>query len=145
MKRQGRDYEEDLRHLYEAMAESVANMTEAEVLAEATAEGMDVHAVAEDLRGMARGIARDVRLRSLQAARERYEQERDALAARVVRLPASPAERRALLERTLTRKPELQPYLTAAAREINDLPDDDVESMLHDLAALGCLDDMKEK
>ena len=145
MKRQERDHEEDLRHLSEAVAESVADMTEAEVLAEAMAEGVDVHAVAEELRGMAREIAREVRLRPLQDARRHYERERDALAARVVRLPASPSERRALLQQTLARKPELQPYLTAAARELNDLPDGDIESMLRQLAALGCIDDVGEQ
>jgi hypothetical protein len=124
------------------MAESVAGMTDDEVLAEAREEGVDTKATADELREMARRIAREVRLRPLRAARERYEQERNALSSQTLRLPVSAGERRALLQQALTRRPELQPLLTAAARELKDLPDDDVESMLRDLAALGCLDDL---
>ncbi|MFI5165155.1 MAG: hypothetical protein ACHQQS_00885 [Thermoanaerobaculales bacterium] len=142
MSQQGRDYEKEVMRFCEAMAESVAGMTEDEVLAEAREEGVDATAVADKLRGMARAIGREVRLRPLRAAREQFERDRNVLQERAWPLPASAAERRALLQRALTRRPELEPLLTAAARELKDLPDDDVESMLRDLAALGCLDDL---
>ena len=57
------------------------------------------------------------------------------------RLPEAAAERRALLAATLTRRPELRSLVTAAARELKDLPDDDVSSMLRHLAALGVLNE----
>lgn len=140
MSQQGRDYEKELLRFCEAMAESVASMTEEEVLASAREEGIDTKSSAAELRDMAQKIAREVRLKPLRTAREKYERDRDVLQGQSWRLPASGPERRALLQEVLTRRPELQPLLTAAARELKDLPDEDVESMLRDLAALGCLD-----
>jgi hypothetical protein len=120
-------------------------MTDEEILAEAREEGTDPRVKADQLRRMADALAREVRLRPLRAARAQYEREHAALQARTRELPDSPAERRALLQRAFTRRPELQGLLTAAARDLKDVPDDDVESMLRNLAALGGLDDLPGK
>lgn len=137
-----RNYERELHRLCDAMADAVGRMTDEEIFTEAREEGTDPTAKADQLHQMAGELAREVRLRPLHAARARYEREHAALQGRTWALPASPAERRALLQRAFTRRPELQGLLTAAARDLKDVPDDDVESMLRNLAALGGLDDL---
>lgn len=140
-----RDYEEELRRLCDAMADAVAGMDDEQILAEAREEGTDPAARAAALRRMVADTVEDVRLRPLRAARAEYERERAALKGRTWTLPDSPAERRALLQHAFTKRPELQGLLTAAARELRDLPDDDVASILRNLAALGGLDDIREE
>lgn len=136
-----RNYEEELRHLCDAMADTVRRLTDEEILEQAHEDGIDAHAVAEELRAMAQSTSESVRLRPLRAARAKYERDAASLKNVSWRLPEAAAERRALLENTLTRRPELLGFVTAAARELKDVPDDDVTSMLRHLAALGVLDE----
>jgi len=133
-----RSYEEELGYVCDAMADAVSRLTDEEILEEARADGIDAHAVAEELRARAKAISESVRLRPLRAAKAKHEQNASRLKSLSWQLPEEVAKRRSLLEDTLHRHPEL---LTLAARELKDLPDDDVASMLRHLAALGALDE----
>ena len=82
-----RNYEEELRHLCDAMADTVSRLTDEEILKQAREDGVDAHAVAEELRAMAQRTNESVRLRPLRAARAKYE--RDALRAALDPLTAA--------------------------------------------------------
>ena len=133
-----RSYEEELGNVCDAMADAVSRLTDEEILEEARTDGIDAHVVAEEMRARAKAISETVRLRPLRAARAKHDQDAARLKGLSWRLPEEATKRRALLESTLARHPEL---LTLAARELKDLPDDDVTSMLRHLAALGVLDE----
>jgi hypothetical protein len=133
-----RNYEEDLGYVCDAMADAVSRLTDEEILEEARVDGIDAHAVGEELRGRAKAIGEAIRLAPLRAARAKFESDKARLIAFSSQLPGDATTRRALLASTLARHPELT---TLAARDLRDLPDNDVTSMLHDLAALGVLDE----
>ena len=137
--------DERLRNLLDALAESAADLTDSEILAEVRDDGEDPVSVASQMRVSALEAVKSVRQQKLLAAREAYKIERSRLLSRHPALPATPEERRALLDATLRRQPELREAFTLAARELRDVPDDDVESLLRQLEALGAFDEPPPK
>jgi hypothetical protein len=134
------DDAEVLRRLFDALAESSASLPGSEVLAEAREAGENPEAIAAGMRGVALDAVKALRQERLRAARRAYELERAKLAAHRSGLPATAEARRRLLEAALKAQPELR-AVTLAARDLRGLPDSDVESLLHQLDALGALPD----
>ena len=136
------DPEEKLARIADGFADAFFEMTDAEVLEHARATGKDPDASARRVRGVLTRATRQHRKTGpLARARERWEAKRDAIASIEVDLPATAAGRLRLLTSVLRRQPELGSAITVQHRQIRDLPDEDVISLLRQLAALGALDD----
>jgi hypothetical protein len=128
-----------LRKLMEALAEHEAGLTDAQILEDAVAAGVDVKAEAERVRSVLLGGIRKEKRARLDRAEEEHKREVARITGASARLPRTPQERRARLQRAIDRAPQLR--LTMQNRGLESISDDDVESALRQLAHLGLLDD----
>ena len=136
-----RDYELELERIIGGAAEAVLDLSDEEIEAEIRTSGEDPDEVAEEMRRVVSGVlerhrpARPLRRgpddlsRPKSRPRLRYE------------IPSTPEERRALLHLVLT-SPKTAGKITLQFRNFRGLPDEDVESLLRQLAELGALDEL---
>ncbi len=144
MPKELRNYEDELRAIMDALAESVAELSDEEILAETRAEGQDPNLAAEHVRQVLRTAAKVYQQRLLREARAQYERRVAAMREGKYSLPDSPEERRRLLADVFDRKPDIRSgLLTAQHREFSSLTDADVESYLKQLQELGVLDGVR--
>lgn len=137
--------EEELRALWDVFAESIAESSDEEVLAEAREEGEDPHETAERVRSALRDAVKSFQQRRLHEAEQDYKRRIAEIYERQHRLPANPEQRRELLSLVFTRIPSMQAaLLTAQHREFANLTDEDIESYLKQLAELGVLDQLAD-
>lgn len=133
--------------LFTLIDELVANVearSDAEILAEAAADGVDIDAETDRVTAvLLRGVH--------QAKRDRLVGAAGAHALAVARLgqasaglPATASARRAKLERIVKRAPDIREALTLQFRDFESISDADVESTLVQLQHLGELDDEPE-
>lgn len=136
-----KDAGEGLSALMDALADGAATASDHQVLDDAGDAGIDVRAEA--------GRVRDVLLAGvLRAKKERLRRAQQAharsvadLGARIATLPDAPVARRALLTRTLGRRPDIrEAIVTLQHRDFESFSDADIESALKQLEALGLLD-----
>src|SRR5574337_1533865 len=114
---QKRHYEEELRAILYALADSVAEMSDAEIVAEVREGGNDPKASADRVRSVLLNAAKAYQQRKLREAQTQYERRIAVMQERKYSLPSSPEARRSLLADVFARKPELQPVLTAQYRD----------------------------
>ncbi|HEV2855672.1 MAG TPA: hypothetical protein VHC97_22990 [Thermoanaerobaculia bacterium] len=145
MPKKPRDYRGELREVMNALAETVADASDEELLAEAQETGLDLEAEAESVRAVLRRSVEKFKRQKLEQARRDYELAASALSTRKYSLPETPLERRNLLTNILTAQPQMQGMLTVQFRELDQLSDEDIESSLRKLAELGILDDLSDK
>jgi hypothetical protein len=137
--------EDELRLIFDALAESVAESSEEEIQRELEESGEDVHVRAESVRALLLDRVRRHQKRRLDRAREEYQERLAALDREGSSIPETPQARRRLLELVFRREPSLgDALLTAQHREFTSLDDDDVASYLAQLAALGVLEKYEE-
>jgi hypothetical protein len=143
---QPRDYSKELDHLADAVAESLLEVSEEDLLAEAAENGEDVQAISREVNGVLRATLKRFKQRKLHEAERLREEKLKKLFEGECALPRTPAERRGLLNSVLSRNPSLGDALTAQHRNFHDLSDEDVESYLKQLHALGAFreDDKSE-
>jgi len=123
-----RDYEAELRALMDALAESVVEATDEEIISEMREGGEDPAAAAEGVRA------------NRVEAQEAYEKRVDAIRRRTFSLPTAPESRRKLLAVVMTRKPDLRSALvTLQHRDFKEWTDTDIQNCLEQLGALGVL------
>lgn len=129
----------------DALAEQVESMSDQEVLDDAAAEGIDVKAEGDRVRGLLLGAVVSAKKDRLASAMHAHKRSVAALARRAVRIPSDPSDRRALLMRSLERRPQMkEAVVTLQHRDFASFSDADVESVLNQLDALGLLDDDSE-
>jgi hypothetical protein len=139
-----RDYDAELLAIMNALAESVASASDADVLAEAREAGEDPGRTADRVRALLGRAAKDYEQRRLREAQKDYYERVRALRARPYALPRTPEDRRKLFVLVMSRKPEIgAALLTAQHREFKDLTDADIQSCLEQLGALGVLDELQ--
>jgi len=130
--------EQRLMRLFDALADSVEEMTDEEILAEAPEEG-DPKALAAKVTDV---IERSIRThnegRRLDA-RQQYEGAIRAMTQRRYALPDTPEERRTLLFSVVAQNPGIRSAVTLHHRELKSLSDQDVEGYLRKLSDLGLL------
>lgn len=127
-----------LNRLLDELADDLMNLSDAELLAELTADGLDVEAEALAARdAIAGGVARAGQLR-LAAARAAVSRDRKA---RVVRTPLRADRRDAVLARFASNDPKLKNRLTMAARKGEGITEKEMDAILDDLRELGAIDD----
>ena len=140
-----RDYERELSLVMTAIAESVAQ-TPADVLwVECREDGIDTEAIARHTKTILAEAVKRQSQQKLRRARSEYETHVAAMQHRVYSIPESIQKQRELLASVFSMKPELQGVLTAAARDFQQLTDNDVELTLKQLQELGALDDLFPK
>ncbi len=134
-----KDAGERLRALADALAESVADAPDGELLEDARLEGRDAKKTQEDVQRLLRaGVLAFKKQRMVEAERQ-HEQAANSIRARKFEMPKDSLARRLLLGRVLQREPQLQS--TLQFRDFDKLTDEDVESMLQKLSHLGVLDE----
>lgn len=144
MSKKPRGYDEELEAIMNALADSVAETSDEDILEEARAEGKDPGEAATRVRNVLLDAAKAYRQRRLLEAQQEYESHITGMRERPYSLPKSAIERRSLLDLVLSRQPEVRSALTAQYREFTSLTDDDVESCLKQFQELGLLKELSE-
>lgn len=128
-------HDEELNNLRSFLAESVAEMSDAQIKEEYG------HEPNPRTKGIFKAALNDLKKEKLRAARALYESSVTILSSRAYNLPQSNSEIRTLLAAVLDQRPDLRSVaLTAQHRNLKDITDGDVESLLKQLAELGLLD-----
>ena len=132
--------EERLARIGAGLVDANFAASDEEILEQARAAGKDPEETAARVRWAMSKAVGNHRKQRLVRARKRYERKREQLANVDVELPATAAGRLALLTAVLER-PGAESMVTVQHRQLRDLPDEDVISLLRQLAALGALDE----
>lgn len=128
-----------------ALAESVAEASDEDILTETQEEGKNPEVVAERARNVLLGAVKDFRQRRLVEAQRQYELHIADMEKKKDILPTTTGERRKLLDLMLSRQPVIRSaLLTFQHRDFRDLTDDDVGSYLRQLQELGAFEDISE-
>jgi hypothetical protein len=124
----------------DALAAHAETASDREILEDAVAAGVDVRVEASRIRDVLVDAVLRTKKQRLHNATEAHAQKVAALDARAARLPETPVARKALLERTVRRRPEIkQMVITLQHRDFEAFSDRDVESALRQLDALGLI------
>jgi len=127
---------EALLRLADALAEDVDRTSDADLLAEAAGDQIDIEKLAATMRGMFDQVEGEAGKARMAAARAAVDADRRRPAP-VVRLDAAEARRR--LAQLLADTPQVARKLTLAARKAEELSDHDVLAVLEDLQELGII------
>lgn len=139
------NYEKELQAIMYALAESVAEASDEDILTETQEEGKNPEVVAERARNVLLGAVKDFRQRRLVEAQRQYELHIADMEKKKDILPTTTGERRKLLDLMLSRQPVIRSaLLTFQHRDFRDLTDDDVGSYLRQLQELGAFEDISE-
>ena len=138
-----RDHTAELQAILDALAESVVEETDDQLLAELKESGEDPKALLTHVKSVLHQAVKEVRQRPLREARQAYEARRNHLEQTSYSLPGSVDERRAMLMNVIAANPSVGGMLTAQFREFDTLEDGDITSCLRQLAELGLLDASK--
>ena len=143
MTERARNYEEELVRTMDAVAESIWEMSDEEVLKEAIENGEDLEKTAERIRLLFCKTYKEHIQRPLYEAQQQYETNIADMARKNEELPNTPAGRRTLLEAFMASHPQMgADLLTAQHRNFSELTDADIKSCLEQLQELGALDEV---
>lgn len=132
---------EKLTSLLDTVEESILQTPDEEIIEETRLEGKDPDTVADYVRQLITSQVKDHRQRKLRAAQEGYRRSLSGGTKRPKPIPDSPSERRSLLTDILNTRPDVPTEITVAWRQGQYISDDDVTSLLEDLADLGFLEE----
>ncbi len=139
-----RDYEAEFLAIMNALAESVAEASDEDLLTEAREMGEDPRATAARVRDVLKQGAKDYAQRRLREAEKAHRESVESIRGRQHILPRTPESRRGFFERIMTQKPELQSLLvTFQNRELRNFTDADIQRCLEHLGALGVLSEFE--
>lgn len=139
-----KSYEEQLSAIMNRLGESVLDMSDEQALAEERERGNDPIKEAESIRNVLRQASKKHRMKKLELAERRYQEQITRLKKSQYELPDSAVKRRELLAAVFAARPDVQSVmLTAQHRNFDQLTDKDVESFLRQLADLDVLDSFK--
>lgn len=144
MSKKPQSYEEELDAIMNALAESVVEASDEEILEEVRLQGEDPKEAAGRVRNVLLDTVKIYKQKRLREAQEQYDSHIAAMRNKTYRLPASAMERRTLFGLALSRQPAVRSALTAQYREFTSLTDNDVESYLKQFQELGLLDEVSE-
>jgi hypothetical protein len=126
-----------LDRLTDALVEDVLRATDAEIAAECREDGVDIAAEAKAGRAIFEKARSSLAKLRLDHARQAVAADRQQAKAQIVKF--DPEKGRRVLDSVLEKNPGLEEQLTLAARKGAHRSDEDVQSMLEDLAELGIL------
>jgi len=123
-----------------ALAESLLEMSESQILGEARQEGEDPTSVAKRTRMLLWSHAKVSRQKPLFDALEEYRRQVERMRSRDYVMPATPEERRTLMTSLFERYPQMHSaFVTVQHREFKSWSDADIESFLRQMQELGAL------
>lgn len=139
------DDDKELAAVWDALAETVAESSDQEILAQAREEGSDVRATANDVRIILKRAVMAHQQAKLREAEESYKKRIVEIYQTQQTLPETPEDRRGLLSAIFTKLPEMgSAILTAQHRDFGSLTDADITSCLKQLAYLGVLSKLSD-
>ena len=125
-----------------ALADEAEGASDKALLDDAAAAKVDVAGEAERVRNVLLAGVLAAKKDRLHQAQQAHERAVASMARRSSSFPTDPAQRRAMLFNVLQRQPQMrEAMVTLQHREFESFSDADVESVLHQLAMLGVLDD----
>lgn len=140
-----RTYKDQLDALADALSQSILDETNEETLQEAQLAGVDPDAEAARLKALMLGAVKKFQQRKLHEARAGYAADLARIQRRVyAKIPPTPEERLDLFTLVVARQPQYAEMYTTQHRELKDLTDEDIQSYLEDLEALGVLDELTD-
>ncbi len=131
----------ELSKIMNAIADSVAECSPDVLWEECTEEGLKVDAIADRTRSVILGAIKKHKQRKLHEAKRAYLADISSRQVKQYRIPSSAEKRKQLLDFAFTKIQQLQGPLSAAARELDSLTDEDIQRMLEGLQELGVLDE----
>jgi hypothetical protein len=137
-------HDRHLQFLLDELDRSSLRASDAEVLDDARAAGIDPPANAQELKARFLDIARRHQKRKFEAAKFAHAKQAEALNKRSYKVPASPAEQRLLLQLVVAQQGQAGTALTAKFRDFDSLPDSDLPDLIEELEALGLLPETNE-
>ena len=132
---------ERLETMFDALAESICNESDDELLEDLRQEGVDPEAEANRLKDMMLDTLKAFQQRGLVSAQEGYRRRVEQLEKKKYPIPENRQAQRSLFSFVL-QQPQYAGLVTAQYRDLKDLSDEDLETCLEDLAELGILDEM---
>ena len=132
---------ERLEAMFDALAESICNESDDELLEDLRQEGVDPEAEANRLKDMMLDTLKVFQQRGLVSAQEGYRRRVEQLEKKKYPIPENRQAQRSLFSFVL-QQPQYAGLVTAQYRDLKDLSDEDLETCLEDLAELGILDEM---
>ncbi len=132
---------ESLEAMFDALAESICNESDDELLEDLRQEGVDPEAEANRLKDMMLDTLKAFQQRGLVSAQEGYRRRVEQLEKKKYPIPENRQAQRSLFSFVL-QQPQYAGLVTAQYRNLKDLSDEDLETCLEDLAELGILDEM---
>src|SRR5262245_16771587 len=145
MSKKDREYDEELTHFFEALAESVLESSEVDLLSELRAEGQDPEVVAQRATQLIQAAIKATAEAKRRAARQAYEASVAMLKAGKYKIPETITDQRMLLGTVFARNPDVGRVLTLQHRELKTLSNADVRGYLEKLGELGFLDDVPKR
>lgn len=139
-----RDHDLYLTRLLSGLADSMDHVSDEELLAEVREAGGDPDTIAQVAGRTLADAVKGYRQRGLAKAKSEYAKAVDAFGRRVRVLQMGTTAKRALLAVALTKRPDLV-GVTAQWRNLESIPDSDVDGVLEQLDALGVLDDSQDE
>jgi len=125
-----------------ALAESVAEASNEEVLEDVRVHGEDPTEAAQQTKDVLLNTLKLHGQKRLHDAQKQYDVRIADMRVKTYHLPVSGQERRQLLGLVLSQQSAVRSVLTAQYREFTSLSDNDVESFLRQLQELGFLDEL---
>ena len=132
---------ERLEAMFDALAESICNESDDELLEDLRQEGVDPEAEVNRLKDMMLDTLKAFQQRGLVSAQEGYRRRVEQLEKKKYPIPENRQAQRSLFSFVL-QQPQYAGLVTAHYRDLKDLSDEDIETCLEDLAELGILDEM---
>jgi hypothetical protein len=137
-------YEGELAAIMNALAESVAEASNEEVLEDVRVRGEDPTEAARQTKDVLLNTLKLHGQRRLHEAQKQYDVRIADMRAKKYQLPDSASERRQLFDFVLSQQSAVRSLITTQHREFISLSDDDVESFLRQLQELGFLDELSK-
>jgi len=128
--------------LADALAESIADASDKEIIEELHLSGVDPDTEAARMKAMMLATVKVFRQRALASARAGYCRQIESMERKSYPIPGTPAERRQLFA-LVAQRPQFTQFVTAQYRDLDVLTDNDIETYLEDLAELGILEDLR--
>jgi len=134
--------EQRLEAVTNALADSILEASDAEVIEELRLAGVDPDAEAARMKAKMLATVKAFRQQALNAARTGYNRQIEGMERKSYAIPDTPAERRRLFS-LLVQRPQFTQFVTAQYRDLDKLTDNDIETYLEDLAELGILEELQ--
>jgi hypothetical protein len=131
-------------HVLDQIAASIETASPSEIEEDLKSSGEDLDAVAASMKGAVLAGIKQFQQRKLHQARQRYQESSRKLESRERRVASSADARRVQFFSLLRSNPGVESALTVQHRDLNILTDQDIESALEELDALGAIEDLEE-